>query len=243
MRRKLLSASLFLFAATLAPQALHATGNVLLPKNDSGNPSSFLNLGLGLQPPSSAPAADTKTPLTPSVPEPPAAAPVPVPAPMPTPPASPDSPHIFHETYDPGQPDPSLPKGITIVFSDKSSFSANDVAEISKKLGLSRNQIASSCNLSLRGFIQTEKNRYMASGWLSPQIPVRYDGTINKFQAKAVALCPVNGPLPPGNWSLTEIDDRFVVPLQAISCGGPKGRVNALVITYDGSNAAPCAYQ
>ncbi len=137
----------------------------------------------------------------------------------------------------------NLPYSLTIGFSDKSFFGAKDVETINKKLGLSRDQVSSSCYLSVGGLLQTDKGSQMIAPGLSPQATVRYDGRIKNYLITSQALCLAGNNLPSGSGFLTEIGNRFVIPLQPITCSAPNSQVTGLTITYNGSGTSQCTYQ
>jgi len=138
----------------------------------------------------------------------------------------------------------NLPYGITISYSGQSVFGAKDVQEISSKLGLGREQIASGCSLALSGIVQTSKGSYVIDSGLRGQASVKYDGTIQSYLLAPRAMCAPDGKLPPGSGFITEIGGRYVVPLpNSIDCPVPNRQSTGLVVTYDGSGKSGCVYQ
>ena len=137
----------------------------------------------------------------------------------------------------------ALPHKLTVTISKRSIFGATDVQKIGAKLGLRRRDIFSSCILAAQGVMQTDKGTYLLVGQASPQAEVNYDGMIRNYMMTGVALCAAKAPLPPGSGFLTEIGDRFSIPLQAIHCPPPDRQVTGLTITYDGSDTSQCDYQ
>ena len=135
----------------------------------------------------------------------------------------------------------NAPYGLTIQFSPKSYFGANDVQEITKKFGLKSNQISSACFLSVRGMMQTDKKSYIVGGTDSPQIMVRYDGMIKSYTMIGEAHCSVAN-LPSGAGIISQVGSRYVLPLQQISCPVPNRQATTLTITYDGSATSKCVY-
>jgi hypothetical protein len=135
-----------------------------------------------------------------------------------------------------------LPYTLTISMSDKSIFGAKDAQEIQNKLGISSNKDASSCILTVRGIMRTDKGVYPLSGKATSQVNVNYDGIIKSYLMSGRALCTVSGELPAGSGLLTEIGDRYSIPLQSITCPAPKRQVTTLTITYDGSGTSQCVY-
>jgi|GEM_PF-3337456 hypothetical protein len=280
MRRLPFIALSLILAAVVAPQALHAAGNVLVPSDSSASGSDSATLpNLGLSAPTQSNSAPTTTqppivsPQTPTsttsqVQTPAAALPsfaqTPITTGSPQMPA-PIAPFTAEElkSLPPGslptrvlqQPDMSaalakaqasqnLPYSLAISFSGKSYFGAKDVATITNKLGLSHDQVANSCYLSLRGFAQTDKGGgVMFGGGLSPQVTVRYSGAIKSYMMMAIALCTAGPNLPKGSGFLTEIVDRFAISLQPIKCDPPTRQATSLTITYDGSDKSQCVYQ
>ena len=135
----------------------------------------------------------------------------------------------------------NLPFGITLSISGKSIFGAKDVQAITEKLGLTREQIPSSCILTVRGIMRTDKSAYILDGGAAPQATVRYDGVIESYLMAAAALCTA-GKLPPGSGFITETNGRYIVNLQPITCPAPKRQAQQLSIDYDGSDKAGCNY-
>ncbi|MDE1900809.1 MAG: hypothetical protein KGI37_04080 [Alphaproteobacteria bacterium] len=136
----------------------------------------------------------------------------------------------------------SLPDSLTISIGGQSFFGAKDVETIHDKLGLSQNQVATSCILTVRGIVQTSKGAAIINGGNAAQVAVRYDGTIKGYFMSATALCTA-GHLPDDAGFLTEIGGRYDITLQAISCPAPTRQTQQLVITYDGTATSRCDYQ
>jgi hypothetical protein len=240
MRCALFVSAGVLFAALLSPHVSQAAGNVLLPRDDSGSSSALPNLGLSVTPKTTAPVAAT--------PEPAKKQEAPETKPQATEKTAPSSAssnptRVIIETESSYQPGSTLPNSLTISMSDKSSFSKTDAAKITDKLGLSGDQIPSSCFLSARGAIKTDKSLYSTGIKSSPQVSVRYDGTITGYMLTAQALCLMAGPLPQKGGIIVKLGDRYVVPLQQINCPLPSGKVSDLIVVYDGSDKSLCAYQ
>lgn len=136
-----------------------------------------------------------------------------------------------------------LPYSLDISISGKSIFGAKDVKEIGAKLGLSAAKVESACFLTISGMVQTDKGSYLFSGTASPQVIVRYDGTIKSYAIQAQGMCNAKtGDLPPGSGILAEVGDRFRIPLQVITCPAPQRQVTSLSITYDGTKTSQCDY-
>jgi hypothetical protein len=125
-----------------------------------------------------------------------------------------------------------LPYSLTLSISGKSIFGAKDVLAITQKLGLTREQIPSSCVLTVRGLLHTDKGAYMIDGAPSSQVPVRYSGTIQDYVMNAAALCTASQ-LPPDSGYLNETNGRFIVSLQPITCPPPQRQATQLAIDYD----------
>ncbi|MFA4994643.1 MAG: hypothetical protein WC521_05000 [Bdellovibrionales bacterium] len=242
MRRILLAATGVLFAALLIPQASHAVGNVLLP---GGSSSSLPNLGLSVTPktpaPAPAPAPTAEPKKKPEIPAPVTPPKVVEKPPVPAQPAGPT--RIITQDEASFQGGENLPYSLTIAVSEKSAVSTSDVAKISDRLGLTHEQVSSSCFLSLRGMLKTDKSLYSIGGRLSPQATVRYDGTIQRYMMTAQAMCLANQ-IPPKGGIIVKMKDRFIVSLQQVNCKPPEsGRPASLIVVYKGSDAAECSYQ
>jgi len=253
--------------ASLMPQASEAAGNVLLPStsNSSGTSSSLPNLGISTPAPATPNPSDTP-PLPAAV-----TAPLPDVSPMQSPATIAVTPAISGSVPHPSaeeiarvpagtvptmiihQPDESetfrqldneLPNSLTLSISGKSYFGARDVEEISNKLGLSRDQVMHSCILTVRGLLQTSKTARPLLGGASPQVTVRYDGSITGYLMTAHAMCLADpSKLPTNSGMLVETNGRFTVGLQQIDCPPPNRQVSTLNITYDGSGTSQCAYE
>ncbi len=252
-------------AALFTANAAQATGNVLLPS--SGNDtSSAPNLGIAPPPAPSTPQTVTSPPAAATTQAP---AYTPTPAIMAAPqtsesavnlneilspiddqsaknlPAGASPTRILHQTDNASalsQATANLPYALNISINGRSVFGSDDVAQISDKLGLSRDQIGAACYLSVSGLIQTDRGGGIVDGGLSPQITVRYDGIIQGSMLAAEALCTANK-LPPGSGFINQLGNRYVITLQPISCAAPTRQVTQMVITYDGTEKSSCAYQ
>jgi len=267
-----LTACIFLLTLMATPQIAHAAGNVLLPSTSNGSDSTAPNLGISptsspptaTNPPSVAPvvtpqaappapiaspnsSALPQTSVPPAVNEPSDIVTSPVsvadraklpPGTMPT--------MVVHQadTSDlTAEATKDLPYGLTIRMSGQSIFGANDVQQITQKLGLGHDQVASSCILTVRGLLQTDKGTYIIDGGASPQVALRYDGVIKNYLMSGNALCAADPNLPQGSGFLTEIGGRYSLPLQMINCPAPNRQASQLMITYDGGKSAQCVYQ
>jgi len=154
--------------------------------------------------------------------------------------------HIVHEP-DMGAtlpPDNNRPYVLAISFSNQSIFGANDVRTIHDKLGLSPSQIASSCVLTARGMIRTDKSSYLVYNSTGAMpIQLNYDGMIQNYLLGALALCVADANhLPTGSGYIIETNGRFVIPLQSINCLPPNRQVSSVIITYNGSSTGHCTY-
>ncbi|MDR3423840.1 MAG: hypothetical protein P4M13_02005 [Alphaproteobacteria bacterium] len=252
-------AVLGLFAtATIAPVTAHAAGNVLLPSTSTNSGTPMLpSLGLGdpattsndtsaaTQTPADTNQTDTTQTSTPALSSsravstiskeeaaglPPGAIPTTV---MHTPDIS-----SYQE-----KAGKDLPYTLTLSMSGKSIFGANDVQKITSRLGLRRSRVASSCILAMRGLMQTDKGAYILEGGTSPKIKVHYDGMIKNYQMAAQAWCTVDNKLPLDSGVLTEMNNRYDIPLEQITCPVPNQQVTSLTITYDGSGTSQCVYK
>ncbi len=236
-----------LFAALVLPLPLHAAGNVLVPRDDSGKSATVPNLGISVLPTTPAPvAAPVKKPEVPPAPAPTPAPPLKALPPVktnPLPVVSAGPTRIITDTDTAAQTGENLPNSLAIFMSDKSSLGANDVTRISDTLGLSREQIPASCILASRGMVKTSKGIYSVPLKLSSQTAVKYDGAITEYMMTAQALCLAGGPIPQRGGIIVKKGDRFIVSLQQINCNPPDGRASSLTIVYDGSPAAQCFYQ
>jgi hypothetical protein len=268
MRHLSFAATGFMLAILLLPPTAHGAGNVLLPSaTDSNGQPSLPNLGIGV-PSSSAGMANSSLPIQAPVSPPPARATqamAPVSTPQISTPATQTNNPIT--TLDPTiaaklprgtmpttiihQPDTSaslaqagrnLPNSLMIAIGGSSLFGAADVKNISKELGLSRDQISSACLLTVGGLMQTDKNSYILDGGASTQYTVRYEGMIQNYLLVGNALCTANN-IPPGSGFLAEMGGRYIIPLKQIKCPPPTRQVSSLTITYDGSGTSKCAYQ
>jgi hypothetical protein len=135
-----------------------------------------------------------------------------------------------------------LPYRMTFAIDSKSMFASSDIQEITGKLGLSRDQIPTSCILTVLGVMQTDKGSYIISGPATPHVTTNYDGQIQSYMMTATALCTA-GHLPPNSGFLSQINGRYRIPLQQIECPVPTQQATELVITYNGTSEARCAYQ
>jgi hypothetical protein len=141
------------------------------------------------------------------------------------------------------QANQNLPYVQTISISGRSIYGANDVTLINKKLGLSSAQISSNCILTVRGVMQTDVSPYIIDGPPTlPQVVVHYDGMIKSYIMTGVAMCTA-GQLPPGSGLITEVGNRYSIPLQMIKCPLPTQQASQLTITYNGSGTSQCVYQ
>jgi hypothetical protein len=155
-------------------------------------------------------------------------------------------PSIIHEVDAPAAANSNplnLPYSLTIYFSNRSSLSQADAGVIGNKLGLTPNQISSACYLSTRGALTTTTGHYLINIGLSPQPKVYWDGGVKSFLLIAEALCLAGPNLPHNNNTLVQLNDRFVIPLQSITCPPPIPRARSLIITYNGTQNAQCTYQ
>jgi hypothetical protein len=264
MRRLILAACLI---STALPA--YAGGNVLLPSassggsNSSGSGGGVSNATLGLggttvstpapMPEMPAPPAQTSAPAQTPIPQ--TAAKMPTAADIITPldpngaknlPAGAIPTYIIHQqdmSQALTQANAGLPYALTIALSNRSVFGAKDVQEISTKLGLSRDQIASACAMSVQGIVQTSKGSYIFDSGTSSQANIHYDGTISSYLMSARASCAVASKLPPGSGFLTEVGGRYIIPLQPIDCVSPNRQSPGLIVTYDGSGKSQCSYQ
>jgi len=256
MRVSRLSAITFLLAALVAPQTLNAGGNhVLVPNGYRGGTMSAPNLGISPSTPdqnkSSAPlpkkkkdastnqeassdSTGTRNALT----------------------ATPKKPNkqnfgranIIHLSDTSKFIDPTalkLPKKLTISFSEKSTADKRDLFFIKKKLGLLAEEVADACYLGPFGYLMTTEDRYRLGRGLNNEPAVYYAGDIRGLSLRTQAYCRVKGKIPRTILPLVEIEDRFVLPLQAVNCKPPaNGEVSELIITYRGSKQkAECVYQ
>jgi hypothetical protein len=240
-----------LFAATLAPSSLQASGGVLVPKDMpnlglggivDASGSSLPNLGLvptvsaKTSPASSAPESDSTSTPAPKKEEIPS-----------------ESEENTMATEVPSMPQPNnlpfyygdpskLPHNIVISFSAKSSLSPADAQAIKNALGLSPGQISSTCYLSARGMLQSTVGIYPIVSSLSPTPKAGYNGNIRNVSLTATALCPRNGP-PPEGPTFDIIEDRYIISLQSFDCPAPNHAAASLSVTYNGSPTPICLYQ
>ncbi|MGB9151551.1 MAG: hypothetical protein WCD70_00495 [Alphaproteobacteria bacterium] len=135
----------------------------------------------------------------------------------------------------------NLPYSLTVSIGGGSVYSAKDIQKIRSKLGLSTDDIASACIMTVRGIVRTDQGSYLLSGNVSPQAVVHYGGMIKSYIMSAHALCAANN-LPSGGGFLTETNGRFSIPLQPIHCAPPNQQVTSLTVTYNGGNTSQCSY-
>ncbi|MDR3424356.1 MAG: hypothetical protein P4M13_04665 [Alphaproteobacteria bacterium] len=231
MRCPLYAAVGFFLAAALTPLPSQATGNVLLPSSpSSGDGASFPNLGLGVVEPSPKqgnPAAEPQPSA--EAPAPTAASTASQSAPRETAVEQPSAPISLTRVQPLVQTDNRLPYKQTIVIGDKSMFGSQDVQKIGDKLGLTRDQIASSCYLGVEGLLQTDKGEYLITNAAPAPATINYDGVIKDYLISGSALCAGS-------------NGQAIISLEPANCPPPKSLATKLTITYDGSGTSQCVY-
>lgn len=238
-----------IFAVALTSQAAHASGNVLLPSatSSSSGTSALPNLGLSAPVSTQSGGAESASPQQPESVQP---APTQAQPPSATSPSAnrTDLPSTMMQQNGQRQSSDqaaySLPYRQTIVISDKSMFGTNDVQQIMLKLGLSRDQIVSSCFLGVEGLLQTDKGEYLITTEAAPApATVSYDGIIKNYLMSAAALCTADPRrIPAASGQMNMSNGRFIVTLDPTTCPPPNRQTTRLTVTYQGNGKSQCSY-
>jgi hypothetical protein len=130
--------------------------------------------------------------------------------------------------------DSMLSKSVSIDYTDKSIWSSSDLDTINQKLGIPTNDIPKVCHLAFSGFVSTDKGVYMINDTKgTPHVAVKYDGHIRNFMLQSRALCDLV-PLGPYQGYVTQLADKYVVPLNPIRTPPPTTQVQQVLVLYTG---------
>lgn len=242
-----------LMAGTMAFNA-HATGDVLVPSNDS---SSSNAPNLGLVPESSQPSPSSSQLHTPPAPASVSVLPqmqsenpyedgltrnLPY-TPSPTGAASPQvatAVAAAMKTQVMKLPDSSaqlqppaenLPNSVAI--ETDARWTPGDIQKVSDQLGIVPKQVTSLCKFSVKGYVVSDKGNVPYDAGTASHITVKYDGKAVMAILATMALCSTNIQLPPNKGTIMQIGDYYAVPLGSGSCQLPADKPMPAKIAFN----------
>lgn len=133
---------------------------------------------------------------------------------------------------------------LNVTISNQSVWGPADIGKISDQLGIAPGKVPETCLLSLRGTLITSESAATFDTGAKGKDETLYIGTISNMYATVLALCPANGPVPPGKGIIQQVGDKYVVQLGFGSCP-PRTAAppTELIIHYAGNGQAKCEYQ
>ena len=141
-------------------------------------------------------------------------------------------------------PSPGTPNSFVVTLSDQSTFGSNNAENISRKLGIPSNQVPSFCTMDPLGTVHASEGSYaFGSTGTQTKVKARYKGTFQGLDLAVEARCTAQEPLPPYAGSLFKAGDRFVIPLNHVTCPLPNHPFTNVTIFYDGTLASHCAFE
>jgi len=129
---------------------------------------------------------------------------------------------------------------LSIDIDESSKLGNGDLAGVKRTLGFSPNDAQKHCHISVSGMVVTDKASipYQMSPHLMHTI-IRVDGKPSSIVILSAAVCDML-PLPDNHGMVMQLGDKYLVPLQSVSCGPPPEQAQRFDIKYSGDGNAKC---